>query len=193
MNVAIKEKSASGTNYIYPTTFQFEQGRLFLTGPINDACAEEMCATLASAETKSEGPLHLIINSPGGSVSAGLAIIDTMESIERPVHTHVLGMAASMAALIAACGEPGHRSVSPLSEVMIHQPLMYGAGGQASDIAIAAEAILRQKKKLNGLLAKATGKTIRVIEKATDRDTWLNAEEAVKFGLADVVSAKWHV
>ena len=191
MSVSIRQKTASGNEYLSPLTHQYHFRRIFLTGSIDDQLAETTCATLAAAANQSGDPIHLVINSPGGSVSAGLAIIDTVKALACPVHTHVLGIAASMAAVIAACGEKGYRSASPSSVLLIHQPLIYGAGGQVSDIVIAADAVLKQKQMLNELLARETGNTIRRIENATDRDTWLGAEEAVNFGLIDRVSADW--
>lgn len=134
-------------------------------------------------------PIHLYISSPGGSVMAGLAILDTMNLISAPVHTYAMGLVASMAAVLFSCGEKGSRKILPNAEVMIHQPLG-GYQGQASDIEIHANHILMLKTKLNKILAKATGQSIRTIAKETDRDRYFEAGEAIKFGLADVLVEK---
>ena len=128
----------------------------------------------------------MYISSPGGSVMAGLAILDTMQLISAPVHTYALGMVASMAAVLFTCGEPGHRYVLPNAEVMIHQPLG-GAQGQASDIEIQANHIISLKKRLYAIIAEATGNSVKTIEKASDRDNYFVAAEAIKFGLADQI------
>ncbi len=134
-------------------------------------------------------PIHLYISSPGGSVMAGLAILDTMNLISAPVHTYAMGMVASMAAVLFTCGEKGERKILPNAEVMIHQPLG-GYQGQASDIEIHANHILMLKSKLNKILADATGQSLKVIAKETDRDRYFEAKEAVKFGLADRIITK---
>jgi ATP-dependent Clp protease protease subunit len=117
---------------------------------------------------------------------AGLAILDTMQLIEAPVHTYAMGMVASMAAVLFTCGEPGHRYILPNAEVMIHQPLG-GASGQASDIEIQANHIISLKNRLYQILSKATGRTVKTIEKESDRDNYFEAADAVKFGLADTI------
>ena len=128
--------------------------------------------------------IYLYINSPGGSVTAGLAIYDTMNFINADVQTIVIGMAASMGSVLLAAGEKGKRYALPNSEVMIHQPLG-GAQGQATEIEIAARHILKTRDKLNKILSDATGQPIEVIKKDTDRDNYLTAEEAVEYGLID--------
>jgi len=134
----------------------------------------------------SEEPIHMYISSPGGSVMAGLAILDTMNLISAPVHTYAMGMVASMAAVLFSAGEKGHRYIMPNAEVMIHQPLG-GTSGQASDIEIQANHILKLKKRLYKILSQATGKHVKTIEKESDRDNYFEAEEAIKFGLADKI------
>ena len=129
----------------------------------------------------------MVIHSPGGSVSAGLAILDAMKRCRSPIRTEAEGMAASMAAVLLACGgDKGRRAVSPNAEVMIHQPLG-GISGQATEIEHAAQRILKIRGRLNGLLAEATGKTVEEIAEATDRDRFFTAEEAIGFGLADEI------
>jgi len=160
---------------------------IFLDGEVNDASASVIVAQLLFLE--SEDPtkdIHLYINSPGGSVTAGMAIYDTMNYIKSDVSTICVGMAASMGAFLLSGGAKGKRMALPNAEIMIHQPLG-GAQGQATEIQIAAEHILKTKKKLNEILAVNTGKPLEEIEKDTDRDNWLDAEEAVSYGLIDKV------
>ena len=163
---------------------------IFLTGEINDAVADVVVAQLIYLE--GEDPtkdINLYINSPGGSVTAGMAIYDTMNYIKCDVSTICIGLAASMGAFLLSSGAKGKRFSLSNSEIMIHQPLG-GAQGQASDIAIQAENILRCKKKLNKILAANTGQKIETIEKDTDRDNYMTAEEAKKYGLIDDIFDK---
>jgi len=163
---------------------------IFLSGEIDDAVANTVVAQLIYLEAKDPSKdISLYINSPGGSVSAGLAIYDTMNYIKCDVSTICIGMAASMGAFLLSSGAKGKRFALPNSEIMIHQPLG-GAQGQASDIKIAAEHILRTKKKLNRILAENSGKPIEQIERDTDRDNYLSAEEALNYGLIDKVFFK---
>lgn len=163
---------------------------IFLSGEINDAVANTVVAQLIFLEAKDPSKdICLYINSPGGSVSAGLAIYDTMNYIKCDVSTICIGMAASMGAFLLSSGAKGKRYALPNSEIMIHQPLG-GAQGQASDIAIAANHILKTKKKLNTILASNTGRPIEEIERDTDRDNYLSAEEAKAYGLIDTVFYK---
>lgn len=160
---------------------------IFLTGEINDAVADLIVAQLIFLEGKdSAKDISLYINSPGGSVSAGLAIYDTMNYIKCDVSTICVGMAASMGAFLLSSGTKGKRFALPNSKVMIHQPLG-GAQGQASDIAIQAEEILRTKKRLNSILAENTGQDLSKIEFDTDRDFYMTAEEAEKYGIVDKI------
>ena len=138
---------------------------------------------------ESEDPgkdIHMYINSPGGSVTAGMAIYDTMNYVKCDVSTTCIGMAASMGAFLLSSGAKGKRYALPNAEIMIHQPLG-GAQGQATEIQIAAEHILKTKKKLNEILAANSGKPVEVVEKDTDRDNWLSADEAKEYGLIDNV------
>lgn len=163
---------------------------IFLSGEINDAVANTVVAQLIFLEAKDPSKdICLYINSPGGSVSAGLAIYDTMNYIKCDVSTICIGMAASMGAFLLSSGTKGKRYALPNSEIMIHQPLG-GAQGQASDIAIAANHILKTKKKLNDILSVNTGRPIEEIERDTDRDNYLSAEEARAYGLIDTVFYK---
>jgi ATP-dependent Clp protease, protease subunit len=158
---------------------------IFLGGPIDDNVANIIIAQLLFLE--SEDPkkdITLYVNSPGGSVTAGLAVIDTMNHIKPDVSTVCVGMAASMGALILSAGQKGKRLALPNSEMMIHQPLG-GVEGQASDIEITAKQILRIRESLNKMLAKNTGKPVSQIEKDVDRNYFMTAEEAKKYGLID--------
>ena len=163
---------------------------VFLTGEIDDAVADTVIAQLIYLEGKDpQKDISLYINSPGGSVSAGLAIYDTMNYVKCDVSTICIGLAASMGAFLLSSGAKGKRFALPSSEIMIHQPLG-GAQGQASDIAIQAQQILRIKKKLNGILAENTGKALAQIERDVDRDFYMTAEEALSYGLVDKIFYK---
>ena len=160
---------------------------IFLGGPINDEVANLVIAQLLflqSEDPKKE--ISLYINSPGGVVTAGLAIIDTMRHIQPAVSTVCVGMAASMAAVMLAAGEKGKRFILPNAEVMIHQP-SGGAEGMAADIEITAKQILKLRERLNKILATSTGQTIKKIETDVDRDFFMTAEEALKYGIVDKV------
>lgn len=163
---------------------------ILLNGEVRDETAAVITAQLLflSAEDPDKD-ISLYINSPGGSVTAGLAIYDTMQFIKADVSTVCMGLAASMGAFLLSGGTKGKRFCLPNSEVMIHQPLG-GAQGQATDIQITAEHILRTKQRLNTLLARHTGKSIDEVKNATERDNWLTAEEAKAFGLVDAIVEK---
>jgi ATP-dependent Clp protease protease subunit len=163
---------------------------VFLGGPIDDHLANVIIAQLLFLE--SEDPkkdIYLYINSPGGHVSAGLAIMDTMNHIKPDINTVCVGHAASMGAVLLSAGTKGKRFVLPNSEVMIHQPLG-GVEGQAADIEISAKHILRTRDTLNKILADNTGQKLDKIKNDVDRDYWMNAEESVKYGIVDKVMKK---
>ena len=160
---------------------------IFLGEEINDAVASTVVAQLLFLESEDPGKdIHMYINSPGGSVTAGMAIYDTMNYVKCDVSTTCIGMAASMGAFLLSSGAKGKRYALPNAEIMIHQPLG-GAQGQATEIQIAAEHILKTKKKLNEILAANSGKPVEVVEKDTDRANWLSADEAKEYGLIDNV------
>jgi ATP-dependent Clp protease protease subunit len=160
---------------------------IFLVGPIHDSMANLIVAQLLFLESENpDKDINLYINSPGGSVSAGLAIYDTMQFIKPDVSTLCTGLAASMGAFLLAAGTKGKRHCLPNSRVMIHQP-SGGFSGQASDIEIHAKEVLYLKRKLNEMMAQHTGQPIEVIERDTDRDNFMGAEDAVKYGLIDRV------
>ena len=163
---------------------------IFLSGEINDQVANSVVAQLIYLEGKNpDKDIFMYINSPGGSVSAGLAIYDTMNYIKCDVSTICIGMAASMAAVLLSSGAKGKRICLPHSEVMIHQPLG-GAQGQQSDIEIQAKHILKTRETLNKILAENTGKDIKTLEKDTDRDNYMDAKTALKYGLIDKIFEK---
>jgi ATP-dependent Clp protease protease subunit len=160
---------------------------IFLVGPINDAMANLVVAQLLFLESENpDKDIHLYINSPGGSVSAGMAMYDTMQFIKPDVSTLCTGLAASMGAFLLCAGAKGKRFCLPNSRVMIHQP-SGGFSGQASDIEIHAKEVLYLKRKLNEMMAQHTGQPIEVIERDTDRDNFMSAEEALKYGMIDRV------
>ncbi len=161
---------------------------VFLGGPIADPVANLIIAQLLFLESEDEKKdIKLYINSPGGSVPATLAIYDTMQYVKPDVSTICVGMAASGAALVLASGAPGKRLTLPNSEVLIHQVMAGGIEGQAVDIDIAARHVLRLKERLNEILSKHTGKLLAQVEKDTDRDYYMNAEEAKKYGIVDQI------
>lgn len=163
---------------------------VFISGEINDETANSVVAQLIYLEAKNPNKdICIYVNSPGGSVTAGLAIFDTMRYIKCDVSTICIGIAASMAAIILSSGTKGKRFCLPNSEVMIHQPLG-GVQGQASDISITANHILKTKAKLNKILSENTGKTVEQIEKDVDRDFFMASDEAKKYGIIDKVISK---
>ncbi len=163
---------------------------VFLSDEVNDTTASLVVAQMLFLEAQDpDKDISFYINSPGGSVSAGMAIYDTMQFIKCDVSTICLGLAASMGAFLLSSGTPGKRLTLPHSEIMIHQPLG-GTKGQATDIQIQANQILRIKATLNQILAKNTGKPLDVIEKDTDRDNYMTAEEALAYGLVDKIVEK---
>ena len=183
----IIEKSARGERATDIFSRLLEERIIFLAGPIDDYVANLIIAEILLLASKdSQKDIKLYINSPGGSVTAGLAIYDTMQYISCDVSTICVGMAASMAAVLLAAGAKGKRFTLPNAEVLLHQP-MGGITGQASEIEIGAKQILKIKAKLNQILATHTGKPLKSIENDTDRDFYLSADEAKKYGVVDEV------
>ena len=163
---------------------------IFLSDEVNDTTASLVVAQLLFLEAQDpDKDIYLYINSPGGSISAGMAIYDTMNYIKCDVCTICIGMAASMGAFLLSSGTKGKRFALPNAEVMIHQPLG-GARGQASDIKIVADHIIRTREKLNRILSEQTGQSIETIERDTDRDNYLSADQACAYGLIDKVISK---
>ncbi len=163
---------------------------VMLSGEVNDQVASTIVAQFLFLEAEDpEKDIYFYINSPGGVVTAGMAIFDTMNYIRPNVATICIGQAASMGAFLLSSGEKGKRYALPHARIMIHQPLG-GAQGQATDIAIQAEEILRMKAELNGILAKNTGQSVKKVEKDTDRDNFMSAKEALEYGMIDEVLVK---
>lgn len=186
----VVEKSSRGER-AYDIYSRLLKDRIIILGtPINDAVASSITAQILFLESEDpEKDIHLYINSPGGVVSAGLAIYDTMQYVKCDVTTTCMGMAASMGAVLLAAGAAGKRNALPHSRVMIHQPLG-GVQGQASDIEIEAQEIIRLKRVLSGILAKHSGKEIDEVIRDSDRNKWMSSEEAQEYGLIDRVMVR---
>lgn len=186
----IVEKSAKGERAYDIFSRLLEERIIFLVGPIDDALSNLVIAEILLLASKdSARDIKIYVNSPGGSVTAGLAIYDTMQYVSCDISTICVGMAASMGAVLLASGAKGKRFALPNSEILLHQP-MGGITGQASEIEIGARQILKIKYKLNQILSKHTGRSLASIEKDTDRDFYLSAPEAKKYGVVDEVIKK---
>jgi len=159
---------------------------IFLSGEIDDILANTIVSELLYLDSLNHEDISLYINSPGGSITSGMAIMDTMNFIKSDVSTICVGMAASMGAFLLSCGKKGKRYILPNAEVMIHQPLG-GASGQATEIKIAAERILKLKEKLNTILSSNTGQNIKKVEQDTERDHFLSSKEALEYGIIDKI------
>ena len=184
------EQTSSGERSFDIYSRLLQERIIFLSEEVNDVTASLVVAQLLFLDSEDpEKDIHFYINSPGGSVSAGLAIYDTMQHVRADVSTICLGMAASMGSFLLAGGKKGKRFILPNAEVMIHQP-MGGTQGQASDIKIQADHILATRARLNKILSENTGKPLEIIEQDTDRDNWLSAQEAVEYGLVDQIIVK---
>jgi ATP-dependent Clp protease protease subunit len=202
MNMEMKKDSTQPTDYLVPMVIEktaagersfdiysrlLKERIIFVSGEIRDEMANLIVAQLLFLEAEDQKKdITLYINSPGGSVSAGLSIIDTMHHIKPDVATVCMGIAASMGSLILSQGAKGKRYMLPHAEVMIHQP-SGGAYGQASDIEITANHIIRTRERLNKMMAKATGQKLSKIEEDMDRDFWMDAQESMKYGIVDKV------
>lgn len=188
MNYTVTKTDKQGKTAVDLFSEDFsENRRIWITGQIDSETARETIVALEYLDRAGSGEITVMINSPGGSVSDGMAILDAMRRCRCDIVTVATGMAASMGAFLAACGgTPGKRFVTPHCEVMIHQPLG-GIQGQATEIELAAQHILKIKRTLNTELARATGKSVEEIARDTDRDNFMDADEAVAYGLADGV------
>ena len=183
----VVEQSSRGERSYDIYSRLLEDRIVFLTGEVNDVSADIVIAQLIFLEGKDpDKDISLYINSPGGSVTAGMAIFDTMNYIKCDVNTICVGLAASMGSFLLAAGKKGKRFSLPNSEIMIHQPLG-GTHGQASDIAIHAEHILKTKRRLTRILAEATGQPIEKVERDMDRDFFMTADEALRYGIIDKI------
>lgn len=183
---SVVEKSSDGERAYDIYSRLLKDRIIILSGEIDDNLANSIVAQLLYLDSLNHDSINLYINSPGGSITAGMAIYDTMNYIKSKVSTICIGMAASMAAFLLSSGEKGMRFILPNGEVMIHQPLG-GAEGQATEIKIAAERILKLKEKLNRILSENTGQSLEKISNDTERDYFLSADEALKYGLIDKV------
>jgi ATP-dependent Clp protease protease subunit len=182
----VLEKTNNGDR-VYDLCSRLLKDRIILlTGEINDNTANIVVAELLYLDSINHNDISIYINSPGGSITSGMAIYDTMNYIKSDVSTICIGMSASMGAFLLSCGKKGKRYILPNSEVMIHQPLG-GASGQATEIKIAAERILRLKEKLNKILSENTNKDINIIENDTERDHFMTAKEALEYGIVDEI------
>ena len=186
---AVEVESANGIREVSLRTKHFSNGKVFLTGEVTEEMANDFVSELLYLTDKGES-IDIYINSPGGSVSAGLVIYDVIQACSEKIEINLycIGMAASMGAVILAGGKKGHRFILPHSKVMIHEPLISGGmGGSATTIKKTAESILETKAITNGILAKHTGKTVEEIDEATAYDNFMNAQEAIEFGLCDEI------
>lgn len=187
----VKQISKNGPESMDLYSYQFQMCKnIWLTGEITDETAMAVITQLQYLDNLDCSDIHLYINSPGGNVTSGLAIIDAIHNCRCAVSTIATGLAASMGALILACGTQGKRYATPLTDIMIHQPLG-GVRGQASDIALVAEHIMKTKEKLNQLLADATGQPMNVITTCCDRDYHMDVEQAKSFGIIDTIFIRY--
>ena len=188
---AVERESVNGIQEVSLYTNAFSNRKMFLFGPIDEKTVYSFTAQMLYLMEDEQSPIDIYINSPGGEVNSGLAIYDLIQSCKAPINMYCIGMAASMGALIFAGGKKGHRFMLPHSKVMIHEPLIpNGVGGSASSIKSTADSILQTREILNGILAKHTGKTLEEINKATDHDNFMTANEAIEFGLCDKVATR---
>ena len=182
---AVNVKSYDGNSSYDLYSLLFKERIIMLTGEIDDTLSEIVCSELIFLNAKDqELPISIYIDSPGGSVTAGMAIYDVMKAIEAPIKTIGLGLCASMAAFLLSSGDKGYRYAYPNAEIMIHQPIGQ-TQGQVSDLEIMTKRFISLKNKLNSILASNTNKSLEEIEKDTDRDNFLTADEAIEYGLID--------
>lgn len=188
---AVERESVNGIQEVSLYTNAFSNRKIFLFGPIDEKTVYTFTAQMLYLMEDEQSEIDIYINSPGGEVNSGLAVYDLIQSCRAPINMYCIGMAASMGALIFAGGREGRRYILPHSKVMIHEPLIpNGVGGSASSIKSTADSILKTRELLNGILAKHSGKTLEEINKATDHDNFMTAEEAIEFGLCDKVVQK---
>lgn len=194
LNPTIEVESARGIREIALKTRHFMDRKIFLTGEINAEMANAFLSEILFLEQEPTKPVTIYINSPGGEVNAGLMIYDVIQGSGLEINMVCTGMAASMAAILLAGGKKGHRYILKYSKVMIHEPLITrGVGGSATSIKNISESILETRKLVNGILAEHTGKTMEAIDEATSFDNFMNAEEAIAFGLCDAVAEKLNI
>jgi ATP-dependent Clp protease protease subunit len=185
------EKTSNGERAYDIYSRLLKERIIFLGGPVSDAVANTVIAQLLFLEHEdAKKDIQLYINSPGGSVTAGMAIYDAMQYVKPDVATMCVGIAASMGAFLLAAGKKGKRFTLPNSEILLHQVAVDSIGGQATEIEISARQILKTKQRLNQILAKSTGQSLAKVEKDTERDFWLSAEEAKAYGVVDEIIKK---
>lgn len=184
----IERESANGIQQVSLATRLFMNRKIFLFGEIDQEMMQAFTMQMMNLLEDTQSEIDIYVNSPGGEINAGLAIYDLIQFCKAPLNMYCVGMAASMGALIFSGGQKGRRYILPHSKVMIHEPLIpHGVGGSASSIKSTAESILQTRELVNGILAKNTGKSMEEINKATDHDNFMNAEEAIQFGLCDTM------
>ena len=185
---SVEVESRAGVREVSLYTRHFMKRRVFLSGEINSKLADSIASQLLYLQEESDEPIYIYINSGGGSVNAGLYIYDVIQSLTVPVYMYCTGMAASMAAVLLAGGQPGRRFILPHSKTMIHEPLLAdGVGGSATSIQNISQSILETRRITNGIIAKHTGKTTEEVDAATSFDNYMNAEKSVEFGLCDKI------
>ena len=183
-------EKTSGVERVYDIYSRLLKDRIiFIGGEINDEVANAIISELLFLDSQSNDEISIYINSPGGSITSGMAIYDTMGFVKSPISTICIGMAASMASVLLASGDKGKRFILPNSEVMIHQPLG-GVSGQATEIKIYSDHMMKTREKLNKLLSEKTGQPIEVINRDTERDNYMTAQEALEYGLIDGIMDK---
>lgn len=188
---SIEVESVHGVREVSLDTRHLMNRRIFIYGEINENTANNFLSQMLYLEQESLEPITIYINSPGGSVNAGLVIYDCIQASEVEINIVCAGTAASMAAVLFAGGQKGHRYILPHSKVMIHEPLLAGGlGGSASSIKNISDSILETREIVNGILAKHTGKTVKEINKATSFDNYMNSKEAIEFGICDEIVEK---
>ena len=191
---SIEVESANGTREVALETRHLMKRNVFLTGEINSESANNFLSQFLFLEAESKEPVNIYINSPGGEINAGLMIYDTIQGSDLEINMICTGLAASMAAIIFAGGQPGRRYILKHSKVMIHEPLLVnGLGGSATSIKNISESIMETKEIVNGIMAKHTGKTIEEINKATSYDNFMDAKKAIEFGICDAITEKIRV
>ena len=188
LNPCVEMESHNGIREVGIYTRHLSKRRIFLNGEINAETANATVAQLLYLQDESEEPIFIYINSNGGEINAGLYIYDVLQSMTVLVYMYCTGMAASMAALLLAGGQPGRRFILPHSKTMIHEPLLSGGvGGSATSIRNISDSILETRKIVNGILAKHTGRSLKEVNKATSFDNYMNAEKSVEFGVCDKI------
>lgn len=185
---AMEQETVSGVGQVSLLTHAFTKRKIFLVGAVTSAMLDSFTLQMMTLLEDRKNPISIYINSPGGEVLAGLGIYDQIQTCPAQIDVYCIGLAASMGAVLLAGGPKGHRYILPHSKVMIHEPLIdSGAGGSATSLQRTAESILKTKRQINEILAEHTGKTIKQIDKATDHDNFMTAQEAVTFGICDKV------